>query len=352
MLKVVNGQKAQLGEFPYAAHVFLRGRTVCGGTLISDRHILTAAHCVLRIPPSTSKRPPTVQPANRFTVTLGRLANDTTGQIGVSRIKVDTFNTLTSENDLAVLELVRPVRFTASVRPARIAPSLIDPSGGSPFSNAMRQGALPPSSPLPPSSHQLLAYGWGRNASFVPTTELRWVSMVFGDEKMCQATSPEYVSPRSGPFICVAGARRNTGVCAGDSGGPLMWRPITAGVDANDAQGTPIVAASDDEPRVLGVLSFGGSTVPLPPSACASSGLMQFFIRVANRMDFLTSATGMSADALVYGGNAIRLDEDLNEAPQTIAAASSSAVDRMVGMWMSAIAAAVAAAAASSLLSQ
>lgn len=47
MTRVVGGEKAQRGKYPWMAAI-LRDRTdqFCGGALISDRHILTASHCV------------------------------------------------------------------------------------------------------------------------------------------------------------------------------------------------------------------------------------------------------------------------------------------------------------------
>ena len=53
----MGGQFAEVNEFPWAAYLSLRstesgatGR--CGGSLISDRHVLTAAHCLQQDTPS------------------------------------------------------------------------------------------------------------------------------------------------------------------------------------------------------------------------------------------------------------------------------------------------------------
>lgn len=44
--RIVGGQNADPGEWPWIAPLFNAGRQVCGGSLIDNRHILTAAHCV------------------------------------------------------------------------------------------------------------------------------------------------------------------------------------------------------------------------------------------------------------------------------------------------------------------
>lgn len=44
--KVVGGQQARLGDWPWIAVLFNGGKQFCGGSLIDDKHILTAAHCI------------------------------------------------------------------------------------------------------------------------------------------------------------------------------------------------------------------------------------------------------------------------------------------------------------------
>lgn len=47
--RIVGGNKADPGEFPYQVRLNIRSRrgsSLCGGVIIDKRHILTAAHCV------------------------------------------------------------------------------------------------------------------------------------------------------------------------------------------------------------------------------------------------------------------------------------------------------------------
>ena len=44
--RVVNGWPADKYEWPWIAALLNNGRQFCGGSLITQKHILTAAHCV------------------------------------------------------------------------------------------------------------------------------------------------------------------------------------------------------------------------------------------------------------------------------------------------------------------
>ncbi|XP_042883453.1 chymotrypsin BI-like [Penaeus japonicus] len=44
--RIVNGRTAEPHAYPYQAALSCNGRFLCGGSVISDWHVVTAAHCV------------------------------------------------------------------------------------------------------------------------------------------------------------------------------------------------------------------------------------------------------------------------------------------------------------------
>ena len=43
---IIGGDTARLGDFPWAAALFIDGAWFCGGSLVSLRHVMTAGHCL------------------------------------------------------------------------------------------------------------------------------------------------------------------------------------------------------------------------------------------------------------------------------------------------------------------
>lgn len=44
--RVLGGSNAKEGQFPYQVSIKVHGSHVCGGSIVSDYFVLTAAHCV------------------------------------------------------------------------------------------------------------------------------------------------------------------------------------------------------------------------------------------------------------------------------------------------------------------
>lgn len=50
IIKIVGGQQASPGQFPYQVGMYIQmdlNEVFCGGSLISPNSVLTAAHCIL-----------------------------------------------------------------------------------------------------------------------------------------------------------------------------------------------------------------------------------------------------------------------------------------------------------------
>lgn len=45
--RITFGQLAGLKEFPWQVAMTVRGKYHCGGSIIGERHIISAAHCVI-----------------------------------------------------------------------------------------------------------------------------------------------------------------------------------------------------------------------------------------------------------------------------------------------------------------
>uniref|UniRef100_I3JIS6 Peptidase S1 domain-containing protein n=1 Tax=Oreochromis niloticus TaxID=8128 RepID=I3JIS6_ORENI len=112
--RIVGGQDASPGSWPWQAGLSIFGSFSCGGSLITDQWVLTAAHSLF---PDYKKF---------WEVHLGRHNQSGLNPNEVTRTLENfvchpDYNHLTNENDICLLKLSAPVKFTDYIQPICLA---------------------------------------------------------------------------------------------------------------------------------------------------------------------------------------------------------------------------------------
>ena len=240
-VKILGGAAAAPGQFPWMAALVDPGYRnavdgiFCGGTVIAPRVVLTASHCV------------TGTKASEIQVVTGRtrLSRSADGQrIAVTRIVSNpTYNSKTSLNDLALLQLASP----AQVTPLTIA---------GPADTAIQALNAP-----------VTVSGWGNTSEDgTVSDELRYVRLHVFSQSACNGY---YGGISATKQVCAGSKRAGEDSCQGDSGGPLSTGTGTAA-------------------RLVGIVSFG--------DGCGHAGVPGVYTRVSAFSSWIaTEATALNS---------------------------------------------------------
>lgn len=195
---IVGGSEAQPDTWPWQVAVLnSKKQLICGGTIISNEFILTAAHCV------TSKL---MIVAGEYNL-ADKDSEDRQERI-VSRVfKHPQYNKKNVDNDIALLKLERPLDLSRTVWPACL------PDQGE---------------ELDPETNATIL-GWGatrylRQADGKPQVErddmLREARVPVVDFEDCKRSYGDFLKTHH--VVCAGYKEGQIDSCAGDSGGPLL----------------------------------------------------------------------------------------------------------------------------------
>uniref|UniRef100_UPI00398EF5E6 trypsin-like n=1 Tax=Pristiophorus japonicus TaxID=55135 RepID=UPI00398EF5E6 len=193
--KIIGGSECSPQSVPWQASLDL-GYHSCGGALVSDRWVISAAHCWYN--------------PYYMRVRLGahdlRLGSATEQFINVESIYWNQdYNYQTLDHDVMLVKLVRTAKLSRDV-------SAI---------------ALPTECPLPDT--QCVVSGWGNvltEGVSMPNT-LQCATIPLMSDAVCNGAYPGMISST---MICAGYIEGGKDACQGDSGGPLACNGILQGI--------------------------------------------------------------------------------------------------------------------------
>ncbi|XP_006903128.1 PREDICTED: granzyme H-like [Elephantulus edwardii] len=195
--EIVGGHEAQPHSHPYMALVVsLRDAIfrICGGFLVEEDIVLTAAHCWGR----------------RMNVFLGihdtKLQEKTWQKIRLKKaIRHPKYNNTTDINDIMILQLNTKAQLSAAV-------GLLPLPGES---DHVRPGQV------------CSVAGWGNISDSERTSKLHEVDLVIQEDFQCESRVEYYDRTTE---LCVGDPQKKMCFSEGDSGGPLVCRNVVQGI--------------------------------------------------------------------------------------------------------------------------
>ncbi|CAG9807574.1 unnamed protein product [Chironomus riparius] len=191
---IYDGRRAKISEIPYIV-LIKNARIYCSGALISNRHVLTAAHCLRK--------------SKTVTVTIGTntyFENDEENPYAMVIKSNKTwmhekFSLPSAVYDIGIIELPKNVTFSKSVRPLKISTKR---NVENDFNDLEVISA---------------GFGYPENSAG-PSTFLLYARLKLISLKECKKFKEYYIEDLNQDHICISSIRGQP--CDGDSGSPVI----------------------------------------------------------------------------------------------------------------------------------
>ncbi|XP_046401271.1 brachyurin-like [Ischnura elegans] len=221
--RIVGGQYAQEGQFPYQAALFIDNQEFCGGSIISSNWILTAGHCG--------------SGAYSFVIILGSLSiqQGDPSQVVMQSNQGYThpyFSMQTLQYDVSLIRVPQQIPMSPTISPISLSSSIVG------------------------AGQMAVVSGWGKTSDSGSISQtLKYTNLQTIDNNDCAQYYGGFLYDGN---ICCSSSEGTT--CQGDSGGPL------------------VIGGSQ-----IGIVSFGGqSCLSTPPAFTRISYVMDWISQTAN----------------------------------------------------------------------